>query len=190
MVPDALQAFIESLRGEPLLPLLLPVVYVVWGALFLPVWLLILQTGLLIDPPLSSVVALGGATLSALAFYGVGRLASGPIRRRFGAHKTMKAIEGAGIEHVIALRVLPVLPFTLVNVAAGALGVRFTTYAGGTVAGMAPGVIAVTFLGDRARAVFVHPTPSSVALLVGAAAAFLAVATVMRRVARRLRSAP
>jgi uncharacterized membrane protein YdjX (TVP38/TMEM64 family) len=97
----------------------------------------------------------------------------------------LRAIRGAQLEHIIGLRVLPVLPFTLVNMAAGALGVPYRTFLLGTLLGMAPGVLAVTLLGETARDAFVHPTPSSMLLLALAAALLVGVMAGVRKLARR-----
>ena len=186
---DALVSFLDSLRGDPSLPFIIVGAFLVAGALFLPTWLLILQTGLLLPPPLSTAVALIGALSSSSLFYGVGRVFSGSLRRRFEKSarlsKATKAVDGAGLEHIIALRVLPVLPFTLINVSAGALGVRYRTFAGGTIIGMGPGIIAVTLLGDKAKDAFCHPTPASIALFVAVALVLVGVVTLMRHIAGR-----
>lgn len=186
MTLERLQEMLAPVRDSPLLPLWLVLAFVVAGLLFLPVWLLILTTSLWLSPPLSFAVALGGALLSSSIAFAVGRLARGPLTRRFGAKRAFIAMRGAGIEHIVALRVLPVLPFTLVNMSAGALGVPFfRTFIAGTVIGMGPSIFAVTFLGDRARKVFTDPTPASVALLIAAALLLVVVAGAMRKVAAR-----
>jgi uncharacterized membrane protein YdjX (TVP38/TMEM64 family) len=48
-----------------------------------------------------------------------------------------------------AVRLVPVAPFTVVNVAAGAFRVRFLDFALGTLIGMAPGIFAIAILGER-----------------------------------------
>lgn len=186
MTLDRLQEMLAPVRDSPLLPLWLLLAFLVAGLLFLPVWLMIVTTSLWLDPPLSFAVALAGALLSSSTFFAVGRLARAPLTRRFGNRRAFLAMRGAGLEHIVALRVVPVLPFTLVNMSAGALGVPFRTFFAGTVLGMAPFIFAVTFLGDRARKAFTDPTPASMAVLAGAAVVLVGVAAAMRKlVARR-----
>ncbi len=48
-----------------------------------------------------------------------------------------------------AVRLVPVAPFTVVNVAAGAFNVRFFDFALGTLIGMAPGIFAIAVFGER-----------------------------------------
>ena len=186
MIAD-LEALLAPLRENPWLPLLFMPAVLVAGALFVSVWLVILQAALLVEPPLSIAVALGGAVLSASVFFWLGRGALGPLVRRRTSRRVLDAVQGASLEHVVALRILPVLPFTGVNLAAGALGVAWRTYFVGTVLGMAPGVVATCLLGDRAVAVVKDPTPSSIAALVGAALVLVVVASALRRWARRTR---
>ena len=126
------------------------------------------------------------ASLSASTFYAVGKVARGPLAARLSKRKrVLEAIQGARLEHIIALRLLPVLPFTLVNLSAGAFGIPYRTFIGGTLIGMAPGIFAVTLLGDRAVAVFRDPTPGSIALLVGAAALLVGGSTLLRTLAKK-----
>jgi phospholipase D1/2 len=183
--PDDIVQLLEPVRNSALLPMYVLAAFVVAGALFFPVWLVIFQTGLLVPAPLSCLLAFAGAGLSASLFFSLGRLARAPIARRLARRpRVLHAIEGAKLEHIIALRLVPVLPFTLTNLAAGALGVHYRTFIGGTLAGMAPGILAVTLLGDRAVAVFRDPSPASIAMLAGCALALVAGATTLRRVAR------
>lgn len=180
----AFEAWLAPLQGHPLLPLIMLAAFIVTGALFLSVWLVIFQTGLLFPPPWGFFLALTGALLSASVFFAVGRYLIGGFIQRKASQRLLAAVSGAGLEHIIALRILPVLPFTLINLSAGAFGVPFRTFFLGTLIGMAPGVLALTLLGDRALAVIKHPTPLSVLALVAAAGALVGTATLMRRYAR------
>ena len=62
---------------------------------------------------------------------------------------TSRAVTSQGILSVTAVRLVPIAPFTVVNLAAGALGISFRDYLIGTILGIAPGLIAMTLLGDR-----------------------------------------
>ena len=181
----ALEAWLASLQGHPLLPLIMLAAFVVAGALFLSVWLVIFQTGLLFSPPWSFLLALTGALLSASLFFAIGRFVIGGFIQRKASARMLSAVKGAGLEHIVALRILPVLPFTLINLSAGAFGVPFRTFFLGTFLGMAPGVLAVTLLGDRAIAVIKQPTPLSVLALVAATVVLVVSATAVRRLARK-----
>lgn len=182
---EQFDAALEPIRGSAWLPVGLIVAFLVAGLLFFSVWLVILQCALLLDPPAAIAVAMAGSLASSTTFFVIGRGALAPfVRRRLG-QRVLQAVQGASLEHIIAIRVLPILPFTGVNLAAGALGVPFRRYFVGTALGMAPGITALALLGDRAVAVVREPTPASIATLVGAAALLVVVATGLRRWARR-----
>jgi phospholipase D1/2 len=185
MTLDELQHLLDPVRDSAFLPLFILAAFLVAGVLFLSVWLVIFQTGLLVAPPFSFALALAGAVLSASVFWFLGRFCIGRFVMKRASVRVLRAVQGAGLEGIIALRVLPILPFTLVNLSAGALGVPYRTFFAGTVVGMSPGILAVTLLGDRALAVLKDPSPTSIALLFGAAALLVAVATGLRRLARR-----
>jgi uncharacterized membrane protein YdjX (TVP38/TMEM64 family) len=184
-IVDELQRLLEPVKDSPLLPVFLLAAFLVAGLLFLSVWLVILQTGLLLDPPLSFVVALAGSLLSATTFFLLGRFVIGTFVAKRASNRMLRAVQGAGLEHIIALRIMPVLPFTLINLSAGAFGVPFRTFFLGTALGMAPGILAVTLLGDRAVAVFKDPTPQSVGMLVGAALLFVVVTQGLRKLMKK-----
>ena len=57
---------------------------------------------------------------------------------------------------MVALRALPVAPFTLVNLAAGAGAIRLSDFILGTLIGMAPGLELIAVLGDRLRLLADH----------------------------------
>jgi phospholipase D1/2 len=182
---DGLEKALASVQGHPLLPLVILGAFLAAGVLFISVWLVIFQTGLLVAPPWGFFLALAGSLLSASTFFALGRFVFAGFIARKASPRVLRAVKGAGLEHIIALRILPILPFTLINMTAGALGVSFRTFFLGTLIGMAPGILAITVLGDRAIAVIRHPTPLSVLALVGTALSLVAVATLMRRYARK-----
>ena len=182
---DHFEKTLASVQGHPFLPLFIIAAFMVAGVLFISVWLVIFQTGLLVPPPWGFLLAMTGSLLSATTFFALGRFVFADLIARKASPRVLRAVRGAGLEHIIALRILPILPFTLINMSAGALGVPFRTFFLGTFFGMAPGMLAVTVLGDRAIAVIRHPTPLSVLALVGTAVALVAVATLLRRYARK-----
>lgn len=182
---DELAALLDPVRDSPLLPLFILAAFVVAGLFFVSPWLLVLQTGLLVAPPWSFFLALGGASLSASTFWLVGRFAVGAFVARRASTRVVRAVQGAGLEGIVVLRVLPFLPFTLVNLSAGAFAVPYRTFLAGTVVGLAPGVLAVTLLGDRALAAIKNPTPTSIGLLVAAAVLLVGIVASVRRFAGR-----
>lgn len=183
--PDELKNLVAPVIGSPWLPLYVLGAFLVAGALFLSVWLVVLQTSLLFAPLAAFPLALVGALLSATFFFALGRLLGDEVVTRFAPAKVQAAVRGARLESIIAVRLLPVFPFTAVNLCCGAFGVRPAVFVGGTVIGMAPGILGVSLLGESLLSAIQNPTPSTVGLVVVGASLFVATALLLRRRAER-----
>jgi len=68
---------------------------------------------------------------------------------------------------VILIRIIPVAPFTIVNLVAGASHIRFRDFALGTVLGEVPGLLVLALFVDQVSETVRHPSMMSVSLLVG-----------------------
>ncbi|OPH12145.1 hypothetical protein FE89_29785 [Azospirillum brasilense] len=85
-----------------------------------------------------------------------------------------------------ALRVVPVAPFTVVNLVAGASRIRFADYLFGTILGMAPGILVFNLLGHQLERVLTEPTPTDMVLLGLAAVTALGLGWAGNRLVRAL----
>ena len=63
---------------------------------------------------------------------------------------------------MITLRIVPIAPFSVVNVVAGVSEIRFRDFAIGNFLGMLPGVIGIAFVTDRALASLRDPSMTTV----------------------------
>ncbi len=135
------------------------------------------MAGALASASLSYVVGhrMGQRTLEGL----VGGRRVRAVRRALGAH---------GVITVAALRNVPVAPYTVVNVVLGALGLGFGVFVAGTFAGLLPGILALTVLGDRFARLWQDPDPVNLVLLVVVVAAWIALAAGLQRLIARLRT--
>jgi uncharacterized membrane protein YdjX (TVP38/TMEM64 family) len=131
-----------------------PIVFVVVSALLtvvlFPGPLLAGAAGLLFGAALGAPLAVAAATLGASLAFSLSRWwahdaveqLAGPrlqlVRRRIG---------DLGFVGVLYMRLLPGVPFTLVNYAAGLAPIRLTAFAAGTALGAAPRALAYTTLG-------------------------------------------
>jgi uncharacterized membrane protein YdjX (TVP38/TMEM64 family) len=127
---------------------------------------MIAQVALLVPAAVAIPLALAGALCSASVFYAAGRLLGAPLAQRLVPQRVQHAIDGAGLGTVVALRAVPALPYTLVNLCAGAFRIPFATFALGTVLGMSPGIVAFALLGERVAEALTRPSPRSVGLVV------------------------
>ncbi len=78
-----------------------------------------------------------------------------------------------GVVAVAAIRLVPVAPFTVVNLAAGASSIPVFDYMAGTFIGMLPGMIMISAVGNQFARIMMHPTALDLALLGGAVMAWV-----------------
>ena len=108
--------------------------------------------GLLFGSVLGVAIAVVATALAAVVAFWLVRVTGGGFMDRFADRGpvvwTRRRLDRSGLLAVTSLRLIPALPFSLLNYAAGLSGVRFTPYLLGTVLGTAPGTIALVVLGD------------------------------------------
>jgi uncharacterized membrane protein YdjX (TVP38/TMEM64 family) len=98
-----------------------------------------------------------------------------------------KTLQNHGFLAVAALRMVPIAPYTVVNVAMGATGLRSAPFLGGTFVGLLPGILVLTMLGDRLREAWRNPEPANLALFVRFAVLWLLLAWGLQRLVTALR---
>ena len=133
-------------------------VYVVVTALALPgaFWITILG-GYLFGLVGGAVATTIGATLGATALFLIARyLLADALRARAGPF--LKKLEAGFKEnansYLLTLRLVPVVPFFIANVAPAFLGARLSSFVWTTAIGIIPGVIAYTWIGAGLGAAF------------------------------------
>jgi uncharacterized membrane protein YdjX (TVP38/TMEM64 family) len=99
-----------------------------------------------------------------------------------------RALKNQGIIAVAALRMVPIAPYTVVNVAMGAVGVPASTFLAGSFIGLLPGTFVLTMLGDRMREVWRSPGTGNVLLVVLFVVLWLGLAFVLQQLVLRLRN--
>jgi uncharacterized membrane protein YdjX (TVP38/TMEM64 family) len=164
--PDEARDFGESLGGFALLAYV-PLFVV---ANFVIGWPILAGAGgLLFGTAAGTPLALAGLTLAALAQMAVTRYLTGEhgpglIPRR--ARGLDAFLERNGAVAVMESRIVPVLPYGLVNYSAGLTRLRFRDMAAGTIVGAAPKVFAYTALGGSLSDLTSPEAIVAVALLV------------------------
>lgn len=133
-----------------------------------------LAAGLLFGPLLGVSLSLTATMLSAVLAFGlVRRLAGGPVRPHLDRQllRTVDArLRRRGWLAVASLRLIPAVPFSVVNYCCALSSISFRHYLAGTV-GIVPGSVAVVLLGDALTG---NTSPALLAVsLVGAAIGML-----------------
>lgn len=133
--------------------------------------------------PALALMTIGWA-LSGLICWGVGHRVARPLLDRwFGEERferVERAIERGGPSLLIAMRLIPILPFSIVSYAAGAARVPAWRFAWTTVVGYLPITAIAVYFGTRLEGL--SPTDP---LVLGTAVALLALLAVGHRAARR-----
>lgn len=162
-------AWAEAVRQRPFAWFYLLLAYLVAGLVFIPVTVQIVATTALFAPVQAFFYCLGGCFASALLTYWLGWwLGRNAIQGLSGGRLKAVSEQAArdGMAAVALLRLIPVAPFTLINLVAGASHIRLRDYLLGTLLGMLPGIAILTLLTDRVKAALTEPGPWNAALLV------------------------
>jgi phospholipase D1/2 len=133
------------------------------------VMLMIAAAGVAFGPLLGFLYAAAGAFASAAVGFFVGRLIGRePVRRLAGnrLNRISRRLAAHGLVTVTVLRLLPIAPYMLVNLAAGAMQLRFRDYFAGTVLGMTPGIFMMTMVGVSAGEVMHRPDAPRIILFI------------------------
>lgn len=134
--------------------------YVAVVAFSLPgAMIMTLTGGFLFGPVVGSAAAVIGASTGATLMFLVARSALGDIlRRRAQSGGMMQKIE-AGVRenafsYMLVLRLIPAMPFWLVNIAAGCVRIPLRTYVVATVLGIIPSTLIYSSIGAGLSHVF------------------------------------
>jgi uncharacterized membrane protein YdjX (TVP38/TMEM64 family) len=148
-----------------------------------PLTPLVVASALLLGPWLGFASSMTGALFSAAAGFVAGDRMGGQLLARYsesGVHRLSKRLSSRGILAVAVLRMIPVAPYTVVNIVAGASHLRLDRFMLGTLIGMAPGLAALAWFSDSLFRAVTEPSTQSVGLLLGVTA-FIGIAVWLLR---------
>lgn len=185
----ALQAWVEGAGAAG--PLLFMGLYAVATVLFLPGAVITLAGGALFGPLWGTLWNLTGATVgAALAFLMTRHLGADWVARRAGPRlqRLNEGVASEGWRFVAFVRLVPLLPFNLLNYALGLTRIPFVTYLLATWVFMLPGAFAYTWIGHAGR----EALSGGDGLLrnVTIALSLLAAVALLSRLVRKLRAKP
>jgi uncharacterized membrane protein YdjX (TVP38/TMEM64 family) len=150
-LPTAVQLRDWATSVGPWFPLAFLLAHVVITVLPFPRTVFTLSAGLLFGPALGVAIAVTASAVSAVLALLLVR-ALGWRVASLVSHPRVDALDSQlrarGWPAVLSLRLIPAVPFSVLNYAAGASAVRVMPYLLATVAGLVPGTAAVVILGD------------------------------------------
>lgn len=141
---------------------LICIIYILSGAVLFPIMALNLATALVFGPIYGSFYALSGIILNTCVYFHVGRLGRSHISRdRFNGRKFKfinDTLQKAGVSGIAIMRLIPLAPFSVVNIAAGLTLVSFPVFLTATCLATLPGLITRAVLGDSLMQMFMKPS--------------------------------
>ncbi|MBF7055059.1 TVP38/TMEM64 family protein [Halomonas sp. KAO] len=152
---DALLALAQgsvAWRDAPWAVLAVMAIYAGASLVMFPLSLLVGATGLLFGPWWGFGYALAGTMTASLVTWWVGRRIGHEALLRHGGRRlrgVSRYLSGRGIRTMTMVNLLPLAPFTLTNMMAGAFHLRLRDYMLGSLLGIAPGLAGVTLLGSQ-----------------------------------------
>ncbi|PZO87257.1 MAG: phospholipase [Micavibrio aeruginosavorus] len=156
---ENLSQLLENIRTAPLGLLWIIGIYVVSGIFFFPVTALSTAVVLIFGGLQGFLYATIGAICSALAGYAIGRAVG---RERLlkifpKAEKSMEKVRSSGVIGVTVIRMLPIAPFSLVNMIMGVIHLPLLPFVLGTFFGLSPGKIMLAIFGESFIEAFQNP---------------------------------
>ncbi|MGW0158702.1 TVP38/TMEM64 family protein [Mycobacterium sp. NPDC003323] len=150
-LPSAVQMRDWATAAGPWFPLVFFAAHTVMTIFPFPRTAFTLSAGLLFGPLLGIVLAVAASTLSAVIAVVLVRAAGWQLSRLV-RHPRVDSLDARlrarGWVTVLSMRMIPAVPFAVLNYAAGASAVRVLPYAVATLVGVIPGTAAVVILGD------------------------------------------
>ena len=166
---DNLVFVIEAMQHSVLAPLFFLAAFIVAGLVMIPITLLIIATVVFFGAWPGLMYALVGSTACALSAYGIGhRIGRRRLIELTGErfNRVSQRIARQGLLTVILVRIVPVAPFTIINLVAGASHIRFRDFFLGTVIGLLPALLAITLLTDRIKATIETPNVTTITTVI------------------------
>jgi uncharacterized membrane protein YdjX (TVP38/TMEM64 family) len=126
--------------------------YVAVAALSVPgAALLTISGGILFGWLIGGCAAIVGATIGGTILFSIARTACGESLLRYAGPRVQTIVDGFrsnAFSYLLFLRLVPIFPFWLVNLATALVGVRLSTFVAATALGIIPGTFAYALVGD------------------------------------------
>lgn len=179
----------RRLLALPLGPLAVIGGYIVAVMLGMPVLVLITVGALIFTAWPGMAYALVGMVAGATVTYAIGRYTGAQTMDRWTQGRLSllsRHLQRRGLVTVMLVRAMPVAPFIVVNMVAGALRVKLRDYVLGTFLGLLPGTVMISLFMDRLTEAWRDPGASSYLALAACVLLLIVVFWWMRRRLRRV----
>ena len=186
--PAKVAGWIRDASRSPWAPLLIALLYIGANSVLAPNTLLNGGVILALGTGWGLGYALFGSLCAGTVYFFIGR--------HFGEERLEKLeidrldqiidhLHNSGLLGLVLLRLLPIAPYTVVNLMLGAIGIGLPRFLMATTLGLLPGSLAATAFGHQLESLIRDPSLTDVLLLVVVLVAAVAVLWSLRRVAER-----
>jgi uncharacterized membrane protein YdjX (TVP38/TMEM64 family) len=129
--------------------------------------LLTISSGFLFGPWFGTGYAVGGATIGATIVFLAARAGLAGLAARIGprADRIAAGFRDNGLNYLLVVRLIPLFPFWLVNLAAGLVGLRLSVFIVGTFIGIIPVTFILANLGNGLGALVAEGQPPDLTVL-------------------------
>jgi phospholipase D1/2 len=174
----------RSVAQERWVPLLIVAAYTPAAIVLFPRPLITLFAVVALGAGWGFACAFAGVMISAAVTFALGRRLDRSLVRRLAGRRlgqVSRFLYQRGTLAMAAVRLVPLAPFAVINVVAGAMGVRAGAFLAGTALGLLPGTLVATLFGDELRRGLHDPHSINVALCAAAVAALVTAGWLVRR---------
>jgi phospholipase D1/2 len=177
LTPQRVAEWTRTVGGSRWTPVILVLLYTPGAFLMFPRPLLTLITIIALGAKLGLACSMAGIMVAALATYSAGRFLKRPTVRHLVGERLDKAsdvLRGHGVIAIFGANMLPVPPFGIQGIMAGAIRIKPWEYTLGTFLSLLPGALMITAFGQQIRTAIDDPSQVNYWLPALAALAFAA----------------
>ena len=186
--PEKIAAAVRDFAERPEAPFLMVGLIILSQLVFMPLIVMTLATAMVFPPLTGILISLAGATGSAAITYGIGHfMGEKGLRKMLGKTlvKIRDAIQGTGLIGLIALRFVPVAPYSVMNIALGVMSIPFVTFITACFLELIPGCAIRAFLGGAISKLWHNPDPKNLAIVAAGVAVWVGVVIFSHWAAKR-----
>lgn len=158
--PEKVLPLLEGVHNTPwILPVTLGL-YVLGTLIFFPHMIMTAAIVIIFAPLEALCIAMLGSLISGIIGYAAGRsLGAQSLHTMIGESsiKISAYAKKGGVVGITLLRMVPIAPYTVVNLALGMMEITFLTFVIATFLGMLPGTLVSVFLGHYIMELWQHP---------------------------------
>lgn len=187
--PERVATWLRSIRAVWWAPLAFIGAYTIFNVFLVPGTILTLTAGAVWGWWTGGLWVLAASTIGSAAPYFLARSGSAGVTEALRARAARLAalLQDQGFTTLLLLRLVPIVPYNLLNYAAGFAGVKPRAYFAATFLGTIPGIFVFTYSADAIAAGVIRPRDAFIRIVL-AGLAFGALILITRRWSGRVRA--